>query len=110
MFQREVPDRKCLKLRVSGADPAFVFVVELREACSHLSASRTRCGHDHERMGRLDVIVFPISVIADDQRDIGRIACSIIMNIHWDIQVLKTVFEEDGAFLSGKLCDDTLPK
>ena len=29
-----------------------------------------------------------------------------VMHVYRDIQILKAVFEEDGAFLSGILCDD----
>lgn len=47
MFEREVPNRECLKLSVSGSYAMFVFVVELAQAYSHFAATRTRSGNDN---------------------------------------------------------------
>lgn len=70
VFKRKIPDRESLKLCISGADTAFVFVVELGEAGRHLSASRSRCSDNDERSCCLNIIIFAISVFTDDERNI----------------------------------------
>ena len=48
----------------------------------------------------LDVVIASIALIADDQRDIGRIACDGIVQEHRHTQGFQTLFEGIGSGLT----------
>ena len=106
MFQRNVPDRECLEFCVAGPDSAFVLMIELGKAGRHFSASRSRGSDDYQRSGCLNIIISSISLIAHDQRNIGRISFNNIMSVDTDSHVFKTVAEEIRALLAAVLRDD----
>ena len=82
-----------------------MFMVELGEAGGHLAAARSRRGDDHQRPRGLYIVIFPVALIADDERHIGRISRDDVVKIDRDVQVLQPLFEEHGALLSGELGD-----
>ena len=102
MFERYVPDRKCLKFRISSVDSAFVFVIELGEACRHLAASR--CDNNQGASG-FNIIILTVSFVTDDQWYIGRIPFYHIMNINFNSHLFQTSFEQMCTVLTGILRD-----
>ena len=61
MFERDIPDRECLELGISGADATLILMIELGETGCHLSASRPWSCDDYERFGGLDIVVPSVS-------------------------------------------------
>ena len=81
MFERKIPDGERLIFGVAGTDAALVFVEQLAQAGGHLTAARAWRRHDDHRPGGLDVVVFSIAVVADNQRDVGRIVGDGIVTV-----------------------------
>ena len=100
MLERNVPDRESLELCIAGLDSAHVVMIKLRKTGSHLAAARTGSRNDHERPGRLDIIIFPEPVRTDDMRNIGRITVDHVMKIHSYIVLLHPLLKQAGGFLS----------
>ena len=48
VFERDIPDRKRLKFGIAGFHAAFILVIKLRQAGSHLTAPGTGGGHDNK--------------------------------------------------------------
>ena len=68
MLERDIPDREGLELRISGMAASFILMIELRQACRHLSAAGSGCGDDDERTCGFDIVVSSVAVVAYDQR------------------------------------------
>ena len=68
-------------------------MIELRKAGRHLSASRSGSGDNDERASRLNVIIFTIALVADDQRDIFRIALNTVMAVDRNALRFQTLAE-----------------
>ncbi len=106
VLERDVPDREGLELGVARLDAPQVVMVELGQAGGHFPAARTGSRDDYERARCLYIVVFPITVFADDQGDIGGIALYGIMEIHLYIFLFQFGFELFCAALSGIMSDD----
>ena len=63
-------------------------MVELGKAGGHFSASRSRCGNDNEGTCCLNIIIFSVSFIADDERNIARIAVDFIVAVYLEAELL----------------------
>ena len=85
MFQRDIPDRECLKLRITGTNTTFLLMVQLRQAGSHLSASRTRSCDNDQRTSGFDVIILSIAFVTDNMRNVIWISVNGIKNVYRDI-------------------------
>ena len=103
MLQREVPDREGLVFRIAGADAALEIMVELGQAGRHLTAAGTRSSNDDERTCRLNVLVAAVSVIADDERDVGGIARDGVVAVDLHAQGFQTLLVSDGRRLAREL-------
>ena len=106
MLQGDVPDRKCLELSISGADAAFMLMVELGQADCHLAAAGPGSRDYDKRPGCFDVFIFSVAVFADDMRYIGRVTGNQIMTVYFDAGFLKPFLEEYGAFLTAEFGND----
>ena len=70
-----------------------MFVVKLRKAYCHFATTGTG-GGDHNEVARsLDIIVFAVTVVADDKRDIGGIIGNMIVTVYRDTKCFQTFFE-----------------
>ena len=105
VLERQIPDREGLEFRIASPDPPFVFMINLGEAGSHFSAARSRRGDDHQRPGGLDIIIFTIPLIADNQGGIAGIPRDHIMQIDPDAQLFQIFTEGIGIFLPAVLRD-----
>ena len=85
MLQRNIPDRECLKLRITGTNTTFLLMVQLRQAGSHLSASRTRSCDNNQRTSGFDVIILSRAFVTDNMRNIIWISVNGIKNVYRDI-------------------------
>ena len=101
MLQRDVPDGEGFKLRVSGADPSLVFVIELGKAGGHFAASGSGSSYHDKRSGGLDIFISSVSLVADDQRRIAGIAGNAVMKENADTQFFQSRAEAVCAFLAG---------
>ena len=81
MLKRKIPDRECLVLGISGFYASFILMIKLRETCSHLARSGSRCSDYDKGTCGFNIFVLSKSVIAYDKRNIGRIACDRIMSV-----------------------------
>ena len=84
VLERYIPDWKCLELCIARLHTALVLMVELRKACCHLAASRSRCSDDDERSCGFDIFVPAVSIVADDLFHIVRIAVYWVMVVNLD--------------------------
>ena len=68
-------------------------MVELGKAGCHLSASRSRSCDNDERTCCLDIIVLSVTFIADDERDIARVAVNLVVAVNLKTELFQFVFE-----------------
>ena len=106
MVQGQVPDGEGFKLGITGLDAPAVLMVELGQTGCHLAAARAGGSYNHQRTAGDDVVIASIALIADNQRDIGRIACDGIVQEHRHTQGFQTLFEGIGSGLTLILGDD----
>ena len=84
VIQRKIPDRECFKLCITGFDSLAAVVIELRDAGSHLSGTRTRGCYNNQLTGCLDVVVLAETLRTDDEVHIGRITGNRIVEVGAD--------------------------
>ena len=106
MFQRKIPYREGLELGISGTDAPFVLVVQLRQAGSHLTATRSWGSHDNQLTGGFHIIVLTKAIVAGNQFHIMRIAVDGVMDIGFDTHTFQTVAELIGGMLTVVVGDD----
>ena len=97
MLERQVPDRESLKFRITGGDAAFVFMIELAEAGSHLSAAGSGRRHDHELAAGFNVVVFAETVVRNDQRDVRGIIRDDVMAVNGNTENFQALDEFVGG-------------
>ena len=105
MLKREIPYRERLEFCISRKNAPFMLVIKLGKTCCHLAASGSGSSDDNKRSACLDIIIFSITFVADDKRNIRWISGNKIMKIYRNMQLFKSVFEQEGTFLTGKLSD-----
>ena len=92
VVERQIPYREGLELGVTGLDAALVLVIELGEAGGHLAAAGTGCRDDDQRPGCLDIVVAAEALVADDQRDVGGVACDRVVAVDAQAESLEFLF------------------
>ena len=80
-------------------------MVELGKAGCHFSASRSRRGDNNEWTFGFNVIIFTITFIADDQRNIARITVDGVVAVNLDAHGFELVFEDIRSVLPGIVGD-----
>ena len=103
--QGKVPDREGLEFRIAGFDAALAVVIELGQAGRKLAASRAGGRDDDELTGGFDVVVLSVSLVADDQANVGRVAFDRIMPENLDAEIGEAVDERVGGRLTGIVRD-----
>ena len=106
VLEREVPYREGFKLGVARLDATLLIVVELRQAGCHFSASGTGSGDDHKRFCGFDVIVFAVTVVADNLLYIGGVSLNGIVAVDLDAEVLQPLDKGIRRRLFGVMGDD----
>ena len=81
-------------------------MVELGEAGRKLARARTRRRDDDERAGGLDVVIFPVALVADDERDIVRVTLDDVVHVDPDAVFFQMILEEERAVLALEMGDD----
>ena len=99
VLERDVPNRERFKLGIASLDTALVFMINLREADSHLSTTRTRSGHHHEFARSFNKFIFTITIIAHHERDVARITGNRIMAIDLESEAFELFLVSDCARL-----------
>ena len=79
-------------------------MIYLGKAGSHFTASGSGCGDDNQRSGRFDIFVLSVSVIADNQGNVGRIAFDRIMTIHLHTKGFEFLLVSNCGSLVCKMC------
>ena len=97
--QGQVPDREGLELGVTCFHAPAVLVIELGEAGGHLAAAGTRRRHNDEGAAGLNVVVAPVTVLADDQRNVHRVSVNGVMPVYFQAECLQSLFVSDGRRL-----------
>ena len=105
MLQRDIPDWESFKFGISCLDTALVFMVKLRKAGGHFSASGSWSSDDNQWSCCFDIIVLAISLITYNKGSIIRITRDQIKHIYFDSKLLQTFLKRICAFLSGILGD-----
>ena len=101
VFNRNIPDWEGLEFGITGLDAAFIFMIKLRQAGSHLPASGAGGGHDHERFGGFDIIILTVPLIAHDKRHIAGITVDRIVAVNTDVHMFQFLLKRIGAGLPG---------
>ena len=83
-----------------------MLMVKLGEAGGHLSASWTRSRNDYKRSGSFDIIIFSVTLIADNKGNILGIAFDPIMAVNRDPLVFQFSLKSIGKSLAVVLCQD----
>ena len=99
VLERDVPNRERFKLGIASLDTALVFMINLREADSHLSTTRTRSGHHHEFARSFNKFILAITVIAHHERDVARITGNRIMAIDLESKAFELFLVSNCARL-----------
>ena len=81
VFERQIPDRESLEFRVARFDSASVVVIQLTETRCHFTAPGSRCGYDDKFALGFYVVVFTVSLVADDVRHVVGVPFDRIMTI-----------------------------
>ncbi len=81
----------------------LMLVIELGQAGGHLAAARAGGGDHHQRAGGADVVVAAKALVADDQRDVGRIVLDVVLAVDAQAQLLHLRLEDLGGGLAGVL-------
>lgn len=92
VFKRQVPNGESLKLGITGFYSALVVVIELRNTCGHLSASRSGRGDHHKPARRFDVVVFAQPRLGDNSVYIVWIVGDGIMTVSFYSQFFLAFF------------------
>ena len=100
MLQGQVPYREGLELGVTSTDATLVFIVELRETSSHLTASRTRSRYNHQWTRSLHVVVLAKALVAGDELHIVGIAIDGVVEVRLDTLALQAMTELISSMLS----------
>ena len=99
VLEGEVPNGKGLKFGISGLDPALIFVEELRKTGGHFATAGAGGGDYHQRAGGFDVFILTKAIIADDERNIGRVIGDNVVAVDLDPQGLQALLEGIGGWL-----------
>ena len=109
VLEGQVPDGEGLELGVARLHPPLILVVELAEAHRHLAAAGAGGGDHHQGAGSLHVLVLPVALVADDERDVSRIARNGVVEVDPDAQPLQSAAEGVGGGLTVVLGDHHAP-
>ena len=93
MVQRHVPDGEGLKFGVARRVAPDMLVVQLAQAGRQLAAAGAGGRDHHQRPGRLNVVIFPEAVGADDVAGVGGVARNFKMVIDPDAQPFQAGLE-----------------
>ena len=99
VLERQIPDGKGFKLRVSRLNPQLLVMVELAEAGRHFAAPRPRRRYNHQRAGGFDIVVSAVALVADNARDVGGVARDGIVPVNPHPERFEPQPEFDGGWL-----------
>ena len=105
MLERKIPDREGFKLRIAGLHAALMLLINLGKAGCHLAGTGAGSSDDNKLAGGLNVLVAPIAIAAENQRNVGRISLNHIVKIAADAELFEALAEVICSRLSGVLCD-----
>ena len=77
-------------------------MIQLGETGSHFAASGSGSSNDYQRTGCFNIIIFTVTLIAYDERNIGRISGNGIMAVYLHSQRLQFFLISNGTGLPGK--------
>ena len=106
MLEREVPDGEGLIFGVARVNAALVLLVELAQAGRHFAGAGARRGHDDNGAGGLNVVVFAVAVVRDDEGDVRGVVRDGIVLVDAYAKVLQLMLEELRRVLAAVLGDD----
>ena len=101
VLERQIPDRKGFKLRIAGFYTALMLLINLRQAGCHLAGAGAGGSDDNELAGGLNVLVAPIAVAAENQRNVGGISLNHIVKIAADAKLFEALAEVICSGLPG---------
>ena len=95
--ERNVPDREGLELCIARLDALLAFVVDLREAGSHLARAGAGGGDDDEGAAGFGIFVLTEALLGHDEGDIVGVAVYLVVLVHLYAEVLKLGLEGVGG-------------
>ena len=99
VLQGQVPDRECFELGIAGFDTPAVFLIQLTEAGGHFAAAGTGGGDQHERAGRLHIIIAAEAFVTDNVLNIRGIPFDREMMIGPHALGIQPLLKGDGGRL-----------
>ena len=106
MFQRKIPYREGLELGITRLHTLLVFLIELAQANSHLTATRTRSRNNYQRTSGFYIVVLSETFIRVNQSYIVWITFDGIMTIDLDAETFQAVLVSIRARLAIIVSDD----
>ena len=104
MLKRNVPDGEGLVFCITGLDATLVFVIKLRKTSGHFAAAGSRRRDYHKGASGLDIFIFTVAVVADDELRIGGVTGNGIMPIYLKPEGFELLLISYGAGLICKSC------
>ena len=83
-----------------------MLVIELAQARRHFAGAGSGRGHDNDGTGGLDIVVFAVALVRDDELDVRGIVVDRIMAVNAHAERLELVFKEVCGMLAVILRDD----
>src|SRR5699024_1277910 len=103
VLEGQVPDGEGLKLGVARLHAPLVLVVQLGQAHRHLAAAGAGGGDHHQRPLGLDIVVFAVALVADDEGGVVGVTGNGVVEVGLDAQVFHPALEGVGGGLAGIL-------
>ena len=106
MLQWQIPYREGLEFGITGTYAALVFVIQLTEAYSHLTRTRSRSRDDNQLTRRLYIVILAKAIIAGYEFNVVGIAVDEVMHVRLDAHALQAMTELVGSILTIVMRDD----
>ena len=81
-------------------------MIQLAQTGRHFAAAGTGSSHYDQAAAGFDIIILSVSVIGNDQRNVGRIIGDDIVTVHFDAERFQTLLEYIGDRLTPVMGND----
>ena len=100
----QIPNREGFKFCIACLNATLVFVIKLRKAGCHFSASGTRCSDYNKLSLSFDIIIFAVALLTYNMAYACRVAVDKIVMIAGDTCFFKLIFKGDNLWGGNIFC------